>query len=72
MIHKIHRKTPELESLFKKSLEVALFTDVLQNSCSLKFRKFHKKTSVLESFLTKLQALRTATLLTRDFNTVFL
>ena len=43
-----------------------MFTDVLQNSCSQKFRKFHRKALVSEAFLIKLQALGAATLLKRD------
>ena len=34
--------------------------------------KFHRKTSVFESYLMNLQVLRTATLLKRDSNTGFL
>ena len=45
------------------------FADVLQNRCSQKFRKFHRKAIVLESFLIKLRAFRPATLLKRDSNT---
>ena len=43
------------------------FTDAFQNKCSSKFRKFHMKAPVMESFLIKLQA--PATLLKRDSNT---
>ena len=43
-----------------------MFIDVLQNSCSKKFLKFHRKAPVSEAFLIKLQALRITTLLTRD------
>ena len=38
--------------------------------CSSKFRKCHRKTPVLESFLMKFQAWRSTTLLKRDSNTV--
>ena len=48
-----------------------MFTDVLQNNCSLKVCKFHRKTLVSESSLIKLQALKTPTLLKRDSNTDF-
>ena len=48
-----------LDSLFNKVYKQS-FTDVLQNSCSWIFRKFLRKVSVSESFLIKMQALRTA------------
>ena len=34
------------------------FPDVLPNSCSSKFRKFHRKTPVLESLFTKVADLK--------------
>ena len=49
------------------------FVDVLRNRCSLKFRKIHRKTPVLESLLIKFQALMPATISKRGSNTgVFL
>ena len=42
----LHEGTTELQ---KFELQKKLFTDVLQNRCSYKFRKFHRKTPVLES-----------------------
>ena len=50
------------------TLQKQLFTDVLQNWCSYKFRKFYRKTPVLESLFNKV-----TTLLKTDFNSdVFL
>ena len=49
------------------------FADVLENRCSKKFRKFHRKALALESLFSKVGVLRIATLLKRDSNTgVFL
>ena len=42
------------------------FADVIQNRCSQKFRKFHRKTPVLNFLFNKV-----VTLLKRDSNTVF-
>ena len=42
------------------------FRNVLQNTCSKKFHKFHLKTPALESFLIKLKALNPATLFKKD------
>ena len=47
------------------------FADVIQNRCSQKFRKFHRKTSALESLFNKVVDLRPATLIKRDTNTGF-
>ena len=46
------------------------FADVLQNRCSQTFRKFYRKTLVLEVFLNKLAGPKAATLLKTDSNTV--
>ena len=43
-------------------------TDVLQNRCSQKCRKFHRKTPVLKSLFNKVVGLRPVTLLKRDSN----
>ena len=37
--------------------EKQMFADVLQNRCSLKFLKFHRKTPVLESLFNKVAGL---------------
>ena len=49
------------------------FADVLQNRCSEKLDKFHRKIPVMESLFNKVACLRPVTLLKRDSNTgVFL
>ena len=39
------------------TLQKQSFADVLQNRCSLQFRKFHSKTPVLESLFNKVTGL---------------
>ena len=58
IIHKIQRKIPALESLFRSSHSQMFFKIVVP-------RKVDRKASVSESFLIRLQALRTTTLLKR-------
>ena len=58
-----------LNNRFLKSVEKQLYVDVLQNRCYSKFCNIHRKTSILESLLIKLQVSWRSTLLKRDFNT---
>ena len=44
---------------------------VIEERCSYKFRNFHRKTPVLESFLKKIAGLRPATLLKKDSSKSF-
>ena len=44
-------------SLVNYILQKQLFADVLQNRCSWKFRKFHRKTPVLESLFNEVAGL---------------
>ena len=53
----------------KWRIQRQLFKDAHQNRCSWKFRKFHKKTPVLECFINKVAGLRPATLFERDSKT---
>ena len=55
----------------RKKLQKQSFADILQNRCSLKFHKFHRKIPVLESLFNKAAVLKTCTLLRRDSNTGF-
>ena len=43
----------------RKKLQKQSFADILQNSCSLKFRKFYRKTPVLQSLFNKVAGLKT-------------
>ena len=72
IIHKILRKAPVFESLFKYCLETDIHKMFFKMIIFKKFCKFHRKATVLESSLIKLQVLRTAALLKRDSNTGFL
>ena len=47
------------------------FADVIQNRCSQKFRKFHRKTPALKSLFNKVADLASATLIKGDTNTSF-
>ena len=58
---KIQKQPPERQ---KQSPEV-----FCEKTCSEKFRKLHRKTPVLESFLIELQAFSLQVFLKRDFNT---
>ena len=57
----------------KGKLKKQPFADAIQKGCPYEFRKFHRKTPVLEILFNKVTSLRSATLLKRDSNTgVFL
>ena len=43
----------------RKKLQRQSFADILQNRSSKKFRKFHRKTAVLESLFNKVAGLKT-------------
>ena len=71
IIHKIHRKTPVLESLFKRKFRSRHSQMLWKIIVLSKVCKFHGKAHVSESSFEKLQVLRNATLLKRDSNTGF-
>ena len=57
----MHKQPPEVQ---KQSPQV-----VCKKRCEI-FRKLHRKTPVLESFLDKVMGLQLASFLKRDFNTI--
>ena len=68
MVLKTTLQKKVLNNYFLESFQKQPYVDLLQNRCSQKFSNIHRKTSVLESFLVKWQALWPATLFKRDFN----
>ena len=53
----------------KGKLKKQPFADAIQKGCPYEFRKFHRKTPVLEILFNKVTSLRSATLLKGDSNT---
>ena len=49
----------------RKKLQKQSFADILQNRCSQKFRKFHRKITVLESLLSLYVGLKTCNFIKR-------
>ena len=62
-----------LEEKLGHFLQKQSFTDILHNSCSLKFRNIHSKILVLESLYNKAPGLKVCNFIKKDSNTgVFL
>ena len=56
-IGKLGKTCPNLSPAFKNHLQKQAFADILQNKCSEKIRKFHRKTPVLGAFFNKVWGL---------------